>query len=153
MPLDEQDLVEVEQRIREGDAAPQLAGLIEQFAASRIVGRVDLLTRLLELGQIARAGSQIGLRLQFDQVVEERGSTADHDVGRVSILVQNQGFTPKSGCRDLRKRGSVGQLACQHAKLGIPFHGRLGGRMRDQCLRREPRHADDDHVKRALVTG
>ena len=141
--LDEQKFVEVQERIRKRDSTAQLAGFVEQFAASRRISQVGVLDCLLEPGQFPCEARQVRLWLELQQVVIERSRAANHNVGRIAVLVQYQRIAAKSGCGDLGRRGSVGQLTGQDAILGIPLRRRLGCRRSDHKVCRKSQQADD----------
>ena len=124
VPLDEQDLVEIQQRIGQGDATPHAARVGEQFAASRIVGRVDSLTRLLDW-PVPRRRQSVGSRLQSAKWLKQRGGAAEHDIGRIPILVQDQGLAAIRGgghLLEMRLRLLSDGLPARRTGCSVPRH-------------------------------
>ena len=121
MPLQEQQSVEVQQRIRKGDPATQFADLLEQLVAGLALGRIDRLAGLLKSVQLGGQRRQFGRVLHGLQIGQQRRCTAQDHVGRVAVrrLDERLGMVGLVG--HTRKMLAPPQITLQRRILPLAF--------------------------------
>ena len=121
MPLDEQQLVEAQQRVAKGDLAADSAGVGEQGIAGLGAARVDRRIGRLEPGQfLLQRGKSRGGGGSL-QIGQQRGGPAQHDVGGVAVAVADQGLRPERLLGHLGEMSAVGDVVAEGLELAFPL--------------------------------
>ena len=124
MPLDEQDLAEIQQRIGEGDRRrTRQASANNVRRASRSAGSTCWL-RVLQLSQfLGRRDRSWLVDGSGRKCVEQGGCAAQHDVGRIAILVQDQRLAAIRRGGDLLKVSAIVERCFQFGDTGAHSAG------------------------------
>ena len=122
MAFDEEESVEVEERVAEGDFAAELAGLVEQLPAGGGVRDGGGGGRFADAAQPRATVGQ--RRVVLFQVLKQSGCAAQHHIERVAIGAENQGFGAVSFRGEFVEASALGQVVLERGKLEIEFIGR-----------------------------
>ena len=85
MPLDEQDAVEIQQRIAQGDFSLHGQDLAEELQSRLAVVEVDFLGSLGQRLQLGLLGREVQSTVHFLEMFQQRRGAAQHHVDRVAI--------------------------------------------------------------------
>ena len=123
MALDEDDVLEVEQRIGKGDLAADPADVVVQRAPRGGVADRRVGDGLLELRQRRVEGGELDSG-EFLQIGQQRRRPPQHDVGRIAVAVQYQRRAVKRLVGDLLGgRTFGGNVAWCRSRLVRPWLG------------------------------
>ena len=139
MALDEEDVIEIEQRIGQGDAAAQ-GGDVTEHAAQRHFGGGGFRLREPIREGVERGGvvGQIGCASHRPEVIEQRAAAAQDDVRRCEVGLMDEGL----GTVDFAGKAfvvpvvTVGELALQLVELAFDGLGQQGVEVGDGSGRR-----------------
>ena len=152
MPLDEQDAVEIQQRVGKCDLPPQIEQFPKQDSACLAVAGVDPGRLFFEPVESRLFGRQIGWIAHGFQMRQQGGRAAEDYIGRIAIRRENHRFRPKGLLRDPGPVASIGLrdelLEAGESGLFFSFPGIRrpascrGGHRSPQCQSRQCQSQD-----------